>query len=339
MSRVSENSTSANIKFNINRTRKKIENLQTKGSTLKNITKPSDNPFNTVEAMAINTKDTNNLQFVRNINHAELRLKIADKALEELVEIVGRAKDLTITQSSDLYGPKIRKNVATEVVQLRNQALAIGNRRIGSKYVFGGYQSLKPPFDFKGNYLGDAGKVHLEIQNDFFVPVNVTGAEIFFDRGNTSSKLDHPLSSFADVFKNAKLETAVNKPEQADDIIGSNKTDFNKEKNIVGQLELLIKGLENNDSSLIKSLLERFDESRERLVSIRTQVGSIYKTIQDAKENISRQKVDNAEMKSKFIDADVAEIFSDIAKQQQALKSSYKTSNSSLNKNLIDFLN
>ena len=339
MSRVSENSTAANIKFNINRTRKKLEDLQKKGSTLKSVIKPSDNPFNAVEAMSINSKDTNNTQFIRNINHAELRLKTADKALEELIDIVGRAKDITITQSSDLYGAKIRENIAVEIIQLRNQVLAIGNRRIGNKYIFGGYQSLKPPFDFKGNYLGDAGKVHLEIQNDFFVPVNITGAEVFFYRENADKKLDHPLNSFADVFKEAKLDTAENKPEQVDDIIGSNKTDFLKARNIIGQLDLLIKGLEDNDSNIIKSLLDRFDESMERLISIRTQIGSIYKTVQYAKDNISRQKIDNAEIKSKFIDADVAEIFSEMAKHQQALKSSYKTSTASLNKNLIDFLN
>ena len=337
MSRVSENSTSASIKFNMNRTRKKLEDLQTKGSTLKNISKPSDNPLNAIEALSIGSKDTNNIQFIRNINHAELRLKTADKALEELTEIVQRAKEITIGQSSDLYGAKIRKNIASEIIQLRNQALAIGNRRIGSKYIFGGFQSLKPPFDSKGNYGGDAGKVHMEIQNDFFVPINITGAEVFFYREGSSNKLDHPLSSFADVFKKS-LNTKEKRPEQEDDIIGNNQTDFYKERNIIGQLDLLIRGLENNDSAIIQSLLERFDESRERLVSIRTQVGSIFNSVLHAKDSIVQQKIDNAEIKSKFIDADVAELFSELAKQQQALKNSYKTSTATLSKNLIDFL-
>ena len=338
MSRVSENSTSANIKFNINRTRKRLEDLQTKGATLREISKPSDNPLNTIEALSIGSREANNVQFVRNINYVELRLKTADKAVEELIEIIKRAKEITIAQSSDLYGPKIRKNVASEIVQLRNQALAIGNRRIGSKYIFGGYQSLKPPFDSNGNYLGDAGKIHLEVQNDFFVPVNVTGAEVFFYKDDTSAKLEHPLSSFADVFKKS-LKNPVEKPEQEDDIIGKNQTIFHKNRNIIGQLDILIEGLEKNNSDIIKSLLERFDDSMDRLITVRTQIGSIYNTVENAKDNLGRQSIDNAEIKSKFLDADIAELFSELTKQQQALKNSYRTSKASLNKNLIDFLN
>ncbi|MCY4523772.1 MAG: flagellar hook-associated protein FlgL [Halobacteriovoraceae bacterium] len=336
MSRVSENGTSANIQFNINRTRKKLDDLQHKGSTLRVVNKPSDNPVDTVEVLSINSREVNNGQFIRNINLAELRLKTSEKAIEQLSEIVKRAKEITIAQASDLYGSKVRKNIASEVMQLRNQALAIGNRRIGNHYIFGGYQSLKPPFDQQGNYLGDAGKVQLEIENDFFVPVNITGEEVFFFK-DSSSKLDHPLSSYSDIFKNT-LRAKQNHPGQEEDHLSNVQRDFYRKRSIIGQLDMLIKGLKKNDGNIIKDLLDRFDDSMDRLINIRTKIGAISTSVQNSKQALKRQSIDDAETKSKFLDADLAELFSDITKQQQVLKNSYRTAKASLNKNLVDFL-
>jgi len=53
MTRVSENSSTASIKYALNKTKAKLEDLQMRGTTLKSIAKPSDNPASNVEALEI----------------------------------------------------------------------------------------------------------------------------------------------------------------------------------------------------------------------------------------------------------------------------------------------
>ena len=155
MPRVSENCSSASLQFSLNKAKRKLENLQLKGSTLKDITRPSDNAINNVEAMSIKSASSDNKQYNRNADFALMQLAITENSIESLTEILNKAKEIAISQSSDFYSGDIRKNIATEVVQLRNQAISIANKRIGQRYIFGGFKSLNSPFKQDGVYLGD----------------------------------------------------------------------------------------------------------------------------------------------------------------------------------------
>lgn len=313
MTRVADNNSTRAIQSNINRTKKKLEDLHLKGSSLKQIVRPSDNPYNAVEVLSLSSRESDNNQFIRSIGHAELRLNISERALEELTEILNKAKVVAIAQASDFYNPEVRKNIVGQIIQLRNQALAIGNRRIGNQYIFAGHLSLTPPFDQDGQYLGDQDKIHVEISKDFFVPINITGQEIFFQGPQKVQEVQELRE-------------------------GMSKKMHDKEHSIVGQLDLFISALENDDSSTIQNLLERFDDGLNRLITLRTKVGSILTTVQNAKKNIEEELIDSAEFKSKFLDADIAKLFSDITKQQQILKNSYKAGKSILNETLLDFI-
>ena len=92
MSRVSENSSSASIKFALNKTKEKLEDLQLKGSTLKKTTRPSDDPIGNVESLTISSRTSDNDQYIKNADYAQLHLSVAEKSIEELTDILVKAK-------------------------------------------------------------------------------------------------------------------------------------------------------------------------------------------------------------------------------------------------------
>jgi flagellar hook-associated protein 3 FlgL len=53
---------------------------------------------------------------------------------------------------------------------------------------------------------------------------------------------------------------------------------------------------------------------------------------------IESENIDHASRRSTLLDADVAELFSDIQKQQAILKTTYQSSQGVLNQTLMDFL-
>ena len=63
---------------------------------------------------------------------------------------------------------------------------------MGNRYIFSGHKSLNPAFDKSGNYLGDDGKVTLEVAKDFFTPVNINGLEVFYGKVHTQEQLFDP---------------------------------------------------------------------------------------------------------------------------------------------------
>ena len=336
MTRVSENSSAAALKFSLGKAKSKLENLQMKGSTLKDITRPSDNPISNVEALAINSRVNDNKQYLRNADYAMLHLNVTEKSLEQLTDLLTKAKEITISQSSDFYNEDVRKNVAAEVSQLRNLALSIANKRVGQKYIFSGFSTLTQPFQNDGAYKGDSGHTTVEIAKDFFLPINLNGSEVFFATDDTSDKNINPLKNI-DPSKNQEQQETPDAGRNLASVDNSN-IKLEKRNNIFAQLESLAVALETNDSGLIQNLLEEFDDSTSRLITLRTKIGSITSSVMNTQSRLESENVDNAERKSKLIDADIAEVFSDITKHQNVLKSTYQSSQGMINQNLMDFL-
>ena len=350
MVRVSENSTQHTVRYALNRNKKRMEDLQLKGSTLRDISRPSDNPIANVEALSLQSSIKDNKQYLKNSDFALLNLNATEKAIEELVEILNSAKEIAIAQSSDFYDGNIRKNVSQEIRQLRNQAMAIANRRVGQRFLFGGYKSLEKPFDAQGKYNGDQGHTTLEVSKDFFVPINLHGEEVFFTTANSSGKKVDPFEEISpsdavpeEIRNMNKKKEEEPKPAEANRDLASQRIPpqeqgFKKVNNIFTQLDTLINSLDNNDASLTQSVLEEFDDSTSRLITLRTKVGSLMNSVESAKMTNDRANIDKAARRSALVDSDIAELFSDITRHQNVLKTTYQASQGMMNQNLLDFL-
>jgi flagellar hook-associated protein 3 FlgL len=338
MTRVSENSQRVALNHLLNKTKSKLEDLQLKGTSLKRVTKPSDDPLANIEAMSLGTVLSESKQYQKNADYALMQLNVTDKTLEELSDVLMKAKEIAIAQSSDFYDVGIRKNVANEIYQLRNMALSIGNKRIGNRYIFSGHKTLTRPFDINGDYFGDKGALQVEVAKDFFVAMNVNGHEVFF---SDDEKNANP-NDFLNEVENIKLPQPEQEFLESDiDRQPANETDavnFKKRDNIFSQLSSLIVGLETGDAKVIQNLLERFDSSINRLITLRTKVGSVINSIETSKTRIDSDFVDTSARRSKLVDADVGELFTDLQRQQTVLNTAYKSGQATLNQSLMDFL-
>ena len=182
MTRVSDNSSSVAIRQALQQARKKMEDLQLKGATLKEIVRPSDNPIGNIHVLEIDSKMADNAQYIKNTNYALFGLSFTERALEQLSDALGRVKEIAISMASGTYNETNRRHTGNEIRQLREQILSIANRRVGHRYIFGGFKTLERPFDYNGAYHGDEGHISLEVRKDFFVQTNFHGREVFFNR-------------------------------------------------------------------------------------------------------------------------------------------------------------
>src|SRR4051794_24331909 len=98
--RVTENSNFGVIRDTIERSKGKMEGLQTQSATLKKINTPSDDPVSAAKILEVRTEKAVADQFTNNAKMVETFLNNSDHALEELSEIVARAKEIAIGQSS-----------------------------------------------------------------------------------------------------------------------------------------------------------------------------------------------------------------------------------------------
>jgi flagellar hook-associated protein 3 FlgL len=330
MSRVSENSSLNSINYAVGKSKSKVEDLQLKGSTLKRLSKPSDDPIGNVEMMAIRSQNVDATQYLRNLNFAQSHLSYTENILEEMTDILVKAKELAVGQASSIHSPEIREGVAKEIHQMRNQMLGLANKRIGNRYLFAGQKVLTRPFDQEGQYSGDKNKINIEINKDVFIPINLNGSDLFFSKGKA------PLQ---------REQLDLTPPGIDIDTPNLQRTPANgaeSEQNVAVSLFDELRSLENalltDNPQIIQGLLERLDSSIERVVTHRTEIGALANTVSNAETNIEKTKLLNDAHKSKIEDADVAELMSDLQKEQAVLKATYRASSNLMNVSLMDFL-
>lgn len=169
---------------NLAKNRTEMNELQNQAATQKKINRPSDDPAASARVLAARTEERGAKQFIKNINMARSFLEATDQSLSEMTETLLRAKELAIQQASDAgASPDTRRTVAAEVEQMYDQAVQIGNRKLGDRYIFGGFKTTTPPFDISGEYKGDDGDMKLQINKDAFVAMNISGDKVFLGQG------------------------------------------------------------------------------------------------------------------------------------------------------------
>lgn len=339
MTRVSENSSFNAINYSIGKTKEKLEDLQMKGSSLKRIRKPSDDPVGNVELMSIRSRNVDGEQYLRNISYAKSQLTIAESAVADLTEVLMRAKEIAIGQASTVYTEDVRKSVAEEVKQLRLHAQALGNKRVGNRYIFGGFKTLSTPFNNDGKYLGDDGVMKVEVNKGQFIPINIPGEKLFV---GSSESLDEkireddipkiPREQEADQPK--EISRGLASVEEGEELYG--KKDH--QPSVFSDLESLENALLSDSTDVIQTVLEKLDDHINRVVLTRTKIGGLLNSISKNENSIEDEKIQNEEYKSRIEDADIAELFTDLKRNENVLRASYKASSNVMNQTLLDFI-
>jgi flagellar hook-associated protein 3 FlgL len=323
--RVTENTNFGVVRDSISRSKGRMENLQVQSATLKKVNTPSDDPVGSAKILEVRTEKAINDQFTSNAKMVETFLSNTDHALGELSDIVARAKEIAVGQSSMASSNEdTRLGVVEEVTQLFQASVAAANRRIGDRYIFGGYKTHRPPIDHEGRYVGDDGQIMIEIGRDAFIAMNIAGLEAF--NTNPKSSEDGRKLYGEDVNR-----VPAGSPGLSGDEHGQNINVFDELQNF--RIALLTGDIEG-----IRNTLERFDEIHGRLVATRSKIGSRMMGLQNSIGSLERQNVTNANLVSTLEDADVAQAMSDLTKEESILKSSLQASKRLIQPTLMDFL-
>ncbi len=339
--RIADSSNYGVVRDSITRSRGRMENLQMETATMKKLNRPSDDPVGSAKVLEVRTDKVNNEQYQINAKLAQAHLDNTDHALEDLSEIVMRAKEIAVGQSSNASSsPESRYGVAEEVNQLFLRAVTTANRRIGDRYVFGGFKSTQAPVDSEGNYHGDDGQMMVEIGREVYIGMNVPGHEVFNTHPETSAdakrmnqqrdpeqkKLDPKAPEKEPVAPARRLASEENTPGQLQNI------------NLFQEIKALRTGLLTGDMETIRGTLETFDDLLGKVVATRSKIGSRMQGIEGNVSALERHNITNAQLTSQIEDADMTQVVSDLAKEETVFKSSLASSKHLIQPTLLDFL-
>lgn len=358
--RVADNMNYNQVISNLNKNRGEASELQNQAATQKRITKPSDDPSGTTRVLAARTDLGANVQYEKSLNQAKSFLDFSEQSLQELSEILIRMKELAVGQATEAgANADTRRSVSTEIEQLYQQSLHVANRKMGERYLFGGYKTTEPPFSGDGKYKGDDGEMMIEVNKGAYIPMNMPGSKVFHGKGFAVRTLidvnDGVPRTAEDVrqlqagIEEAKEEMKANDGEpvqkqphmRGPSSIENQTVRYNVKKdgeNVFSVMRAFHAGLITNDTEAIQNSLERIDEALSQVVMARSQIGSRIMTMQNTLDSLTRGNIDAKTMVSGIEDANAFELFSEMNKNENTLKATLESSGRLLKPSLLDFL-
>lgn len=346
---------------NLQRNRTEMADLQNQAASQKRLNKPSDDPVGAARVLATRSEDRGLNQFVKNIQQARSFLDMTDQALNEMSDLLVRAKELAVQQSNDAgANPETRRVAALEVAQTFSQAVQIGNRKLGERYLFGGFKTTTAPFNQAGDYRGDQGDMKVIINKDAEVAMNLPGSQVFGGVGVSADghlRATSETPKSADDLREIQLKNQQRQQEMEDrrdepvplrtpastgphdsrqvETVREESQDGIDVFRVLKNFEI---ALRTNEKEEIQIAIDDIDRALNQVIQGRAQVGARVQTLNQTQESLQKSLVDNKSLQSQIEDADLFQTVSDITKTDSTLRASLETSGRLVQKSLLDFL-
>lgn len=141
-----------NLMRNLSRNLNRMEKTQSQLASGKQFTRPSDDPIGVSRSLRLNTEIATMDQYKRNADDVKSWLSTTEMAIDNIGEVLKRAKELTVQAASETNNVNERTAIMKEIEELRNQLVQIGNTTYAGSYLFSGYKTDKPLFTVNGTY-------------------------------------------------------------------------------------------------------------------------------------------------------------------------------------------
>jgi flagellar hook-associated protein 3 FlgL len=338
-------------------------------SSGKRINTPSDDPLGLSSVLTNRTELNMFDQYSRSINYATGWLNRMESLVQDTDDLLARASELTVQQSSTTASAETRAGAAEEIKQIRSMLLSNANAKYGNKYIFSGTRTQTPPY-----LLVDAEKWGPDVSTlsatdpatpadgDRYINtatnsirqysaatstwVDQTPAEgdaaivsdqdkmFVFNEGQWKSAYQGNDSTFSlQIGRGSTVQTNI--PGSS---VFSNNTTTTGEGDATMTLLRLERALRSNDVAGIRAEITEIEESSIVLNNNLALIGSNINKLDHTKSVIDTARVDTKKSISNIEDLDYAEAITSLQNQQTIYQATLKSASMITGMSLVDYI-
>jgi flagellar hook-associated protein 3 FlgL len=309
--RITTSMVQRNILADLNSISSKLTKSQMKAASNKEITRPSDDPFATAQAMALRQSLSANRQHQRNVEDAIGWMDATEHALMDMTESIEKAKSLLVQGTSDSVDQTSREAIASELEQLIEGIKQTANTSYRGSYLFAGTETSTRPYAATSTpyapaddaYLGDEAGwnpavpgIIREIGPGVSMSINVVARQMLGDgQGAGDSKL-------LDVMRDA------------------------------------VDNLRAGNPTALRGDMDRLETNFDSLLEVRAANGAKTNRLEAALGRLTQLEESVTGQLSKTEDADIAETLIELNSQTAAYQAALRAGASIVQTSLMDFL-
>lgn len=316
--RVTQNMLNSQLLRNVTNNLGRMNNLQNQLSTGMKINKPSDDPVGITFALRYRSELDSNDQYTENVSTAISTLEYTDTTLGQAGDIMQRVRDLMVQGANGTLEQTSLDAIKTEISQLYNQMIEIGNSTFNGKQVFNGEKTGEKPYPalelgetedplsdppkLKAYHVAsDNGYIKYELSAGMSMSVNLTGNEVF---GEKLGPTDDPAAS----------DNVFVLLQRAHDMLGS------------------------GDQVGVSNIISQIDTRMNTMLTKRAEIGARTNRVEIVANRLEDINVNLKTVQSKTEDADMAEVITNLKMEENVYQASLSVGAQLIRPSLVDFL-
>lgn len=172
---------------NLQYSMQKLQDLQGKLSSGREVSRPSDNPAGATAAMSYRSEQARTQQYSANANDGLGWLGTADNTLTSSLGSIQNVRQLVLKAATSTADPQARAALAEEVKTSKQALIGLANTTYLNRPIFSGTANPSgqtppvPTYAPDGSYNGNTGGVFRSVGPNASVQVNMDGPSVFGD--------------------------------------------------------------------------------------------------------------------------------------------------------------
>ncbi|QIK51626.1 flagellar hook-associated protein 3 [Jeotgalibaca porci] len=297
--RIADNMLTRGYLKNLSVNQQNVQKFHQQLSSMKEVSKPSDNPLLVSQIMELKENIIQNGQYQTTLTDAKDWTDMQDAALSNATDSLMRISTLVQSAANGTMNESDRLVVKAEVETEMQTFVDSLNTNFGGRYIFGGTKTTILPFEIT---KADDG--------------SITGIQYKGKKQNISREISSGV--------NLDLMTDGSK------LLNSDK---------MGDLFVKITdALQKDDVAALSNLLADTTASIDHVVTFRTEIGAISNRLDSALSRNESQDLNLQEMLSSKEDIDIAQKYMQFSMEQVAYQASLQMGTKVLSTTILDYL-
>lgn len=297
----------------------RLYELRQQSATGKKMNKPSDDPGSIRPLLNNRLKLLSAERYTKHTGNAKGEMQVLDSNLDQVENIMVSAKETAVAANNGAVNQADRETYADRVGQLFEELLQMANTSNSGKYVYSGYREDTVPFTVNQDYdpgaydpgdsstwavsyNGDADAKTLEIAPGKRIQTSLPGCGLFLGDSGNNGVVDEGNTDLFSTLKN--LESAIRKGEKAE----------------------------------IDEGLEKLAEGADQVRRLRGRMGNNAWRVERAERYMEDASLEFQEVISKYEDADVVEVFSELVQHETAFKAALNVTTRVSRLSILDYM-
>lgn len=317
------------------------------------VDEPSDDPVATQSIINTNTQLSKLNSYVSNMSTSQSEINIVDGAISSLTNSVQKAIDLATQTANGIYSATDLASSKDQIDSIISTSISVANTQFNGTYVFSGTATATQAYsmvkDATGaitsiTYNGNQGERYTQISEGVSPSINQPGDSIFGSYSKTAvtagfvaGDVNGTTTSTSVDANGNTVTTSITKLVSADGL--STTTTTEAKSGLLGNLVALSNALGSSDSQAINSNINNLNTDLDTIISARSNYASTSNTFTMTTNSVKANILTLKSYKSDLQDADVTQVYTDLATQKTALEATMQIASQVYQKvNLLDYL-